>query len=396
MFFNFLKFYDAGAAEPAASESIAAIMAKSGRVVQPGDEPITGSTNKPEPAKTSQPAAQGTDASSTQALPADGKPANPGQPSEGQPAAKPQTEEPLKVPTWQEIIKSQQPDTIFKELGYDDKVLKLLNGRKSIDEKVLNFLSYYESGGDVKPYFEALTMDYSKLSAEEVMRRQLQKDTAGLNLTADQFNRLYTTKVVNRYKLDPQIFTEQEVADGQIELMADALPYRNAMIKEQQDYLIPKAPEKTPFDPMAERQQQEAQNLQEYTGLMNADPYYKEVLTNKEIVIGKGDNAFKFPVSEDQLKVLFDTKLWGAKLFDQQTGAPLTRKQILLAAIVNDDEGFFNAYEQHLLSKGGDKAVAAIKNASEQKGDEGAKADKTPASPAAAMAKGGRVVYGGQ
>lgn len=387
MFFTYRKFFDAQPAEPM---SAAATMAKSGRIVQPDSEPLQGNTNTEQPKTETAPASE-TVVTTTQTLPAEQGKTEVLKPSEGAGAAAPAKEEPAKAPTWQEVLKQQQPDTVFKELGYDDKVVKFITGRKTLDEKVLNLLAHYESGGDLKPYFEALTTDYSKMPAEEVMRRQLQRDNP--ELTADQLNRLYAIKVTNRYKLDPAMFSEQEVTDGQIELLADAKPVRNALAKDQENYLMPKAPERSSVDPLAQIQQQEADNVKKYIEVVSADPYFKEVVTNQKITIGKGDDAFSYPIPKDALNVLFDQKLWASKLFNED-GSPNPRKQILLAAIVNDDVAFLDQLEQHFRSKGGNAAIAPIVNAKLPDGSTEAKAEKTETNPAKAMAKHGRIVQG--
>ena len=140
MSFSIIKFFDTNVPDTGAASaapSIASLMAKSG-VVNSSDTPVATPISIPEKKEeTAQtaPATVPAESAKTEAPAATVTPESP-KPAE---AVKPQKEETVKVPSWQEVLKSQQPDTILKELGFDDKTVGFLKGKKGIDEKLLNF-----------------------------------------------------------------------------------------------------------------------------------------------------------------------------------------------------------------------------------------------------------------
>ena len=87
-----------------------------------------------------------------------------------------------------------------------------------------------------------MSTDYGKMPAEEVMRHQLRKEYPKASDKA--FEVVYQEEVVNKYKLNEDDFTEAEVERGKLLLEAKADKFRDELIKEQEDYLFQKAPEK--------------------------------------------------------------------------------------------------------------------------------------------------------
>ncbi len=400
---TFRRFFDLVTPEPAAAAieppSLASIMAKSGALNSSGREGVIPSINT-EKQESTTPATQTSPALATESVPAaEAKPSSLS-PKQEPVVAAPQTAEPAKVPSWQEVLNSQQPDAILKELGYDEKVVKLINRLKDKPE-MTGFLDHWESKGDVKQYLSALNTDYQKMSPEDVMKHQLQAQNPELD--AKQLDTLFKIKVTNRYKLDDQLYTEDEVAEGRIELLADAKPIRNALAEEQKKFLLPTPPEPKAAgpDPQVERQK----NYDAFKTALTNDSYIKDVLANKKITIGEGPEAFSYPVDPDSLmKVMLDDDTWASKLLkveDRPDGtkiwSPNGRKQALIGAILNDDEGFLKSMANHYKSFGGKSAIEPIENAKPPVGvGTPAKAEVTSTNPAAAAARGGRLVRGGE
>lgn len=400
--FTYHKFFDVDAPEaPAAPINLAAIAAKSGILTTPGNEGVVPSINTSEKKEEPIPATPALPATATEPkLAAQAKPESP-TPTTEPAAAKPQTEEPVKVPTWQEVLKSQQPDTIFKELGLDGKVVDL--SKKLVgNPKMMAFYEHWEkNNGDIKPYLSALSTDFSKMAPEEVMRHQLREEYPELD--AKQLDTLYKIKVTNRYKLDEVNYTEEEVAEGRIELMADVKPIRAALTAKQDQYLIPKPPELKPAEPdnQALQKQQEFEAFQ--TQLTN-DPYIKELTSNKKITIGEGAEAFSFAVDPAKImNIMLDADAWASKLLIQQDNAdgsktwiPNAKKQALIGAILEDEDGFLREMSKHYKSLGGKAAIDPIENAKPPGAGAPAKAEAESTNPAAAAAKRGRLTRGGE
>lgn len=401
--FTYTKYFDAltpdTPAAPAEAPSLASIMAKSGSFTTPGREgaiPSINTEKKEEP----QSATPATPALATEPKPAaQAKPESPSPKIEPAPAT-PQTADPIKVPSWQEVLKTQQPDAIFKELGFDEKVLNLSNRLKDKPEMVA-LLDHWESKGEMKPYLDALNTDYQKMSPEDVMRHQLRDQNPELD--AKQLDTLFKIKVTNRYKLDEQLYSEDEVAEGRIELLADAKPIRGMLAEEQKKYLLPVAPEPKQAgpDPQAEKRQQEIAN---YKAKYTEDPFIKDIQTNKRITIGEGPEAFNYPVDPDTLiNQLVNVEQWQELLDSKEvkpdgsiTYLPKVRTQALLAAIGRNEKDFFKALETHYKSLGGKAITDTIDNAKPPSGATPAHAEVETSDPVAAMAKRGRITRGGE
>lgn len=401
--FTYKKYFDALTADtqaaPAETPSLASIMVKSGSFNSPGREGVIPSINtekKEEP----QPATPATPALATEPTPAaQAKPESPSPKQEPTPAS-PQIADPAKVPSWQEVLKTQQPDAIFKELGFDEKVLNLSSRLKDKPEMVA-FLDHWESKGEMKPYLDALNTDYQKMSPEEVMKHQLRAQNPELD--AKQLDTLFKIKVTNRYKLDEQLYSEDEVAEGRIELLADAKPIRGMLAEEQKKFLLPTAPEPKPAGPdlQAEKWQQEITN---YKSKYTEDPFIKDIQANKRITIGEGPEAFHYPVDPEALvNQLVNVEQWQDLLDNKVVNAdgstsfsPKVRTQALLSAIGRNETGFFKALETHYKSLGGKAAIEPIENAKPLGSATPAHAEVDTNNPVAAMAKKGRITMGGE
>jgi len=391
------KFYDVAAPEApagsgAAVTDLASIMAKSGRLSQPGNEGAIPKINTTEKKEEPTPASAPAPATATQAQPAEqAKPESP-KPTEAPQAAKPQTEEPAKVPSWQEVLKQQQPNAIFKELGFGDQMASFLSENKELDPKMLNLIKYWKENGNVEPFLKALSTDYGKMAPEDVMRHQLQMQN--LELDAKQLETLYKVKVVQRYKLDPALNSEEDVEEGRIELMADVKSIRQGLIAEQQNYLVPKAPEAKPSGPDPVELQRQQDN-EAYIQEIRNDPYSQSLVTNNKLVIGEGDDKFEFPINSQVLsEVMFNGEALGKRL-NTADGKPDTAKQWLISAIAEYGMGFMNAYAQHFKTLGGKSAIAPIENAKPPGAGAPAHAEVESTNPAAVMAKRGRITRGG-
>lgn len=396
------KFYNTEATETAAAPeapSLASIMAKSGAFNSSGREGAIPSINTTEKKETTTPAPSSTPAPATETKSAaEAKPSSLS-PSKEPATAPPQTAEPTTAPTWQEVLKSQQPDAILKELGYDEKVLNL-SGRLKDKADIVAFLDYWESKGEIKPYFNALNTDFQKMSPEDVMRHQLQAQNPELD--EKQLATLFKIKVTNRYKLDEQLFSEDEVAEGRIELLADAKPIRGTLAEEQKKFLLSKAPEPKPAgpDPQVQRQQE----FKAFETALTSDPYIKDIVANKKITVGDGPEAYSHSVNPDSIvKIMLDSDTWASKMLTKQENpdgttqwVPNARKQALIGAILDDEDGFFRGMATHYKALGGNAAIAPIENAKPPASGTPAKAEVASTNPAAAAAKQGRFVRGGE
>jgi hypothetical protein len=394
----FRRFFDALAtdapAPPMATAEIAKLLASQG-VQTEGDDPVTKvpdvNIEEPKQETTQQegdkPVAETAKVETTTPAPPKPEEAKTDTKAPETPApAKPAETAPAAA-DWKEVL-NNHPDhaEVLKAMGFEDKIVR--------------FIQEWKSGGAVNKYLEAATVDYSKLSAEDLMRRQLARDYPEME-QAD-LEELYRMKVIEQYKLDPDIFSEQDVRRGKILLQADARKLREQYTKEQQDFILPKAPE---VDPKVERERQEAlqreqeaqKQFDQYRQHITDHNLTKDLMSNKTLTFGEGEEAFKFEVSDPNklLDLIFDGNKISEKLFDEVGGqrTPNVWKHLLMAAVLDDDNTLITQLGNHFKKLGSKKLVETLENASTP----GATTtrDYDSSDPIAALARAGLITGGG-
>lgn len=395
MSFSPIKFYDSAApdqpAAPTEHQSAAALLASRGRLVHDGMAPPA-----PAPATAVQEPAAATKQ----------EPVEPASDPAKEPVKEP---EPPKVPDWREVLK-QDPNTVLKELGFDDKVVSFAKSLKpeqieqlqqlqELDPKMVGFLNTWKNKGDVTAYLKAATTDYTQMSPEEVMRHQLQREYP--HITGKDFELLYEAMVVDKYKLgddlnDPD---DKEVQRARVLLKADAEKARQELIKSQQEFLLPPPPEPKAAEP--DPAQQEAEKfMQSYRQAITDNPYTKNILTSRKLTLGEGDRAFNLDIAnpEELTGILWDSGKFFESLSVKEGDSykPNVEKQMLVSAILTDYDGFKKAFDEHvkkMIALGAKQAIEPLENAKQPDAPPAASPNR-PASPAAALAKMGRIVNG--
>lgn len=288
---------------------------------------------------------------------------------------------PPTAPDWKEVLK-QQPDTeVLKALGYDDKWI--------------GFLNHMKSGGSPDEYLTNMSTDYTKMSPEDVMRRQLRAENP--ELSNEDFEEYFKAEVIERYKIDPDQFSENDVKRGRINITVAAKKARAELIANQEKYLL-KAPETRQSPEVTEylkQKEETTKNLQAYNKFLQDDPVIKDVQQNKRITIGEGAEAFNYEVDspQDLVDLLVDGKKYAAAT-TTPAGTPDTKNLTIYAAMLLNPKKFWSELGAHFKKLGTGSLVNQLENASDTVGTP---AKGTPANddPAAALAKGG-VLTGGR
>ncbi len=395
----FRKFLDPQIAEPAKDNSIAHLMATQG-VMNSSREmvatPISITENKEE-------TKQATDSTPAETAISNPPPASntsePPQSTQEVTHVQEQTvQERAEQPSWQEVLKSQQPDTVFKELGFDDKMVKVVGQMKDLDPNVIGLIEAYKEGRHVD-YLRELTTDYSKMSAEEVMRHQLRQDYP--TASSQQLEALFKREVVKAYSLDSE--DEDEKAEGQLLLEARADKNRAVLIGNQQKYLIPKFTEPQRQPEVDNSMEEDVKKFEVYRSQFNDNQYTKDIFANKTISIGEGDEKFTYKVDPNRIvKVLFNGEEWMSKMSEvrdnpdgSRSFSPNAKKQFLVGMVAEYGEDFLIEYAKHFKSLGGKSVVETIENAKPNETSTASASQKGYETAAEAMAKAGRMNYGG-
>ena len=257
----------------------------------------------------------------------------------------PEVKEPEKVEEPKEEEKEEPKPPVFnldEELKKIDKyeALKKL-GFEDFD---IELLKYKEQTGDLTPYLEAKTVDYSKFTDEQIMKHDLRQQYKGMS--DKNFELLYEQKVNEQYKLDAEIHGEAAAELGRELLKLEADKKRQSLIEAQSKF---KAPE-NPFDDTAQRQKQEQEaKYNEYKNFVNESDQTKTLLKDKKLVYGSGETAFNFNVEKpkDLVETALNPNLLFNDLVDKNGNADLAKVYKAKAYIANMDK-----IEQMLIAHG--------------------------------------------
>lgn len=342
-----------------------------------GDQPKESSPAEPAKVETTEPPPPG---------PVAGSEPPKAEPIKSDPAASPVATAPLPAQPvdvdWREHLKKQPEVEVMKAMG--------------LDEKMINFLSRWRGGEDLKDYLEAATVDYTKMSPEELLKRQLYREFG--SLSPEDFEEVYKMKVTEQYKLDSDLYDEKEVRRGKLLLGIDAERVRQDFIKQQQQLLLSKPPEPGPSTAELEAQalqEQREKDYQTYKGLVDTNSFTKDLLSTNLLKIGEGDKAFNLEIERpsEVLDLLYDPAKWTAKLWNAD-GTPNIRKQLILGAIANNDEMFFTNLAKHYEKLGAKGLAEELQNASEPEPGAPVKGSAEPTDPIAQFAKFATITSG--
>lgn len=397
------RYFDAGAAEPAAPMSIAEAMAKFG-VQNNTDSPVATPIEIKEEKKEETVTEPVVTPAATATEPQASDKAN----SEPQPAAKkeePEPEKPIAAPepaktlTLQEVLKNHQPDNVLKEvLGADDRMVSLIKTLKDYDPKLIGFIQAYQEGKHGE-YLQAMNTDYTKMTSEELMRHQIRKEYPKASDKALEV--IYEEEVIEKYKLDPEKYSEAEVERGRLLLDAKVEKYRDDFISSQEQYLLPKAPEPKAVEPPKE--EAENQIFVEYENKFKESPSTKTMYADKKVYIGEGANRFGYNVDPKAVsEVLYTSDGWlnaTSEVTKNADGSvsytPKSDIQNIIGAIALYGMDFLEEYAKHYKSIGGNAVIEDLDNAKPVDTSTGSAPDRAPTSPAEAMARGGVINPGG-
>ncbi len=268
--------------------------------------------------------------------------------------------QPTVQPSWQEVLKNQQPDTVLKELGYDEKVVSLSKTLKDSPQMMALFDQWINKG-DLTPYLKAVTTDFTKMSPEALMRHQLLEEYP--NVPEATINALYKRRVVQAYNLDSELLLE-----------ADSLKVREGLISKQSQFLTPKPPEPKTETPTVDTVAiQKQKDFEDFKNSVTGSTLTRDLMSTKQISVGEGTDKFNYPVAAPDrvVNLLFDNNAWAEKLFTKEirhdgstSYVPNIQKQLLIATILDDTEGFFSNYAKHFKTLGSKEVITPIENAS--------------------------------
>lgn len=188
-----------------------------------------------------------------------------------------------------------------------DSLLASLSEEKSEpqfkDDYIKKAVEYYEKNGTLLPFLEATKADYDGMSAEELVRHNLRKEYSELSDSA--FERLYKQEVINKYKLDEDEFTDDEIELGKQLLQRDANRIRTSLVQEREQFL----------QAQQEAVPEEQTNFQEeWSNTVMQNSYTDNLLKDKSISIDVDGEAFNYEVDNPQSMI--DMTVDNSKFFN--------------------------------------------------------------------------------
>jgi hypothetical protein len=180
------------------------------------------------------------------------------------------------------------------------------------DEFIQKLVEYYEQTGDITPYLQAKTVDFTAMSDEDIMRRNLREQYPSLSDKA--FESIYKEQVVNKYKLDADEFSADDVEIGQELLKFEADKLRQTYIDWQKGFQAP--------EPVAQTQVEDPQDteaMQKFQEEVLNNPITKQITTSKMLAVTVGDSQFNFEVPNTE--ALVEMTLDNNKFFAQFANA---------------------------------------------------------------------------
>ena len=224
------------------------------------------------------------------------------------------------------------------------------------DDFIKNAVEYYNETGNLTPYLEATSVNYSEMSDEKVMRRDLEQ--ANPTLSKGAIERLYTREIVNKYSLDEDKFDEDEVELGKELLAADASKLRDKYVDEQKNFTQPVKDQTEE----TETENQEEQRAK-WTETVSSHEITKDVMENKRILVSYGDDKFSYEVEnpESLQEMTIDNNKFFA-LFQDEKGTVDFDKWYRVLAYASYPEVYDSSLISHGQELGQEKVVSDLKN----------------------------------
>ena len=175
------------------------------------------------------------------------------------------------------------------------------------DEFIKGVVEFYEKTGDITPYLQAKTVDFTKMSDEDILRRSLREQYSELSDKA--FDKLYRMQVTDKFKLDEEEFSEDEVQLGRELLKIEANKARQSYVEWQNNFSAPQPVADTAADQEAERM------MKQFEESLKSNQTTQRILADKKLSIKTSDGEFNFELQAPESIV--DMTLDNDKFFAQ-------------------------------------------------------------------------------
>lgn len=205
---------------------------------------------------------------------------------------------------------------------------ELLKERGITDTKLLKLITHHQNKGDLSEYFKVFNTDFKDVSDQDLLAMQINQSYA--DFSDEEKDDLIKAKI-DSYKLDSDLYTEEEIRRGKVALKADMKAFREKQIADQAE-MIAKEP------PAANAQADDAAAIKQYVEALTKHPDYINLESTGTIKIGSGEGAFNMDVDKTKVVAyLADDEVY-AKAYQDKNGNTDFSKQLRVAAYAIDPE----------------------------------------------------------
>jgi len=270
-------------------------------------------------------------------------------------------EEPIDTPV--EPVAVPQFEDQFKEkfgFGLDqlEKTLTDYDGmkdRKFIEDDELvadddflkDFVRNYKRGGDAKSYLEAMTVDYGKMSPEDVIKHDLRKNNPSANSEYIDFE--YNRIVDSKFGAIEDEGKKAEFIDYY------AAGIRKNLSEAQKQFKIPERVQPEPVET-------EAVDIEAITREIQSNASTKSLIESKKVVFGD----FNYEVDAEKLVQQTIDGSWFDTNFKTEDGSLDMPKWYKAMAIIRDPDGFLASNNAHVAAKAVEAHITGLKNPSDE------------------------------
>lgn len=174
------------------------------------------------------------------------------------------------------------------------------------DDFIKGVVEFYEKTGDLTPYLQAKTVDFTNMSDEEVMRRNLREQYSELSESA--FERLYKQQVVDKFKIDADEWGEDDSSLGRELLKSEANKLRSQYLEWQKGFSAPEPK-------LSEDQEQAIELMKKFEEDVRNNNLTKTLMDSKKLSIKTPDGEFNYEIP--QTDALLDMTLDNDRFFAQ-------------------------------------------------------------------------------
>jgi hypothetical protein len=225
------------------------------------------------------------------------------------------------------------------------------------DDFIKGVVEFYEKTGDITPYLQAKSMDFTKMTDEEIMRRDLREQYSELSDKA--FDKLFKQEVLDKYKLDADEWGEDEAELGRELLKVQASKSRDKYLEWQKNFQAP--------EPGSDNTQE---LLQQFEESVRNNEATRQLLSAKKFSIKSGEDEFQFevPNADAMVDMTIDNDKF-FRQFSQEEGQLDYNKWYKTVAYSQNPEVFEKALINFGKTLGRSEVTKEIKNPSTSLGD---------------------------